>query len=79
MARKRPIKKSDLIKQFLVVRADGTMRIAKRTPQLSIDEVAFELNVRIPAAWQTIAGKIDIEMPEPSPVVATGRARVAEA
>lgn len=51
---------------FLVVRADGTMRVTKKRVQLSVDEVAFPLNVSIPKTWGRVQRmSIDVALPEP--------------
>lgn len=51
---------------FLIVRANGDMRVTKKRVGLAIDEVAFPLTVTIPQTWgrvQQVA--IDVVMPEP--------------
>ncbi len=40
------------------------MRVAQR-PRLTLDEVAYVLNVEIPDAWGTVVGTIDVKLPEP--------------
>lgn len=53
-------------KGFLVVRADGSMRVTKTRVQLAIDEVAFPLTVTIPATWGRVQPtSIDVALPEP--------------
>lgn len=57
------------IERFLVVRADGDVRVVARRPRLRPDEVAYRLNVTIPPAWGRLAeGAISIDLPEPPPV-----------
>lgn len=58
------------INGYLIVRADGTMRTTKKAVRLGIDEVAFRLNVTIPAMWGKVqAPSIDIDLPEPPEAV----------
>lgn len=55
-----------IVEGYLVVRADGEMRVTKRRNPLRIDEVAFPLSVRIPHQWGRVqATTIDVEMPDP--------------
>jgi len=52
--------------KFLIVRSDGECRITMRRPRLRWDEIAFQLNVTIPAGWGAIqADSLDLSMPEP--------------
>lgn len=54
------------IKGYLVVKADGSMRVTKRRNALYIDEVAFPLTVTIPRTWgQVQPTSIDVALPEP--------------
>lgn len=54
------------VNAYLVVRADGTMRVVKQPPRLSIDEVAFPVTVTIPKTWGRVQPtRIDVTMPEP--------------
>lgn len=51
---------------FLVVRADGSMRMTKKRVRLGIDEVAFPVTVTIPRMWGRVqATSIELTMPEP--------------
>lgn len=54
--------------RFLVVRADGSMRIINsrtHARRLRLDEVAYEITVTMPASWGQLAeGGINITMPE---------------
>lgn len=52
---------------YLVVRADGEIRVAKR-PRVGTDEIAVRLNLTFPEGWGSVTNEINIEMPEP-PVV----------
>lgn len=53
-------------KGFLVVRADGDMRVLRGKPRLRLDEVAFPVTVTIPTTWGKVqAASIDVQMPEP--------------
>ncbi len=55
-----------VIRGFLVVRADGTMRTTKSRVRLAIDEVAFPLSVSIPKTWGRVQRtSIDVTLPEP--------------
>lgn len=51
--------------RFLVVRADGDVRVVTRQPRLRLDEFAYRVRVTIPDSWAAIVGDIDITMPEP--------------
>jgi hypothetical protein len=51
--------------KYLIVRADGTVRVTTRWPNLRVDEVAYRLRIEIPVAWGKVAGNIDITMPPP--------------
>ena len=54
------------VKGYLVVRADGSMRITKKRNRLALDEVAFPLTVTIPRQWgQVQPTSIDVALPEP--------------
>lgn len=51
---------------FLVVRADGSMRITKKRAALRLNEVAFPLSVNIPTTWGRVqTSTIEVVMPEP--------------
>lgn len=50
---------------FLVVRADGAMRIVTRTPKLRDDEVSVQLNIKYPEGWGRQVSTIDVELPGP--------------
>lgn len=49
---------------YLVVRANGDVRVAKR-PRLASDEIAVELNLRFPDGWGDVTQSFTIDMPEP--------------
>lgn len=54
------------VKGYLVVRADGDMRVLKKSVRLSIDEVAFPLTVSIPSTWGRVQRtSIEVALPEP--------------
>lgn len=56
------------IKRYLVVRADGNVRIAQR-PKLAADEVAVRLDINIPPGWGRVAtGAFTVDMPAPPAV-----------
>lgn len=51
---------------YLVVRANGDMRVTKGRVALRIDEVAFSLTVTIPRMWgQVQPTAIDVALPDP--------------
>jgi hypothetical protein len=53
------------IHKFLVVRADGSVRITSRTPNLRLDEVAYRVHVTMPAGWgRTASEAIELVMPD---------------
>lgn len=55
-----------VMKGYLIVRADGEMRVTKTSRRLNIDEVAFPLTVTIPATWGRVQRtSIDVALPEP--------------
>ena len=56
---------------YLIVRADGNMRVIKRLSSLGADEIAYRVNVTIPDAWGRVNGSIDITMPEPPEALLT--------
>jgi hypothetical protein len=49
--------------RYLIVRANGDMRIVTRRPQLSVDEFAYKLTVNVPPA-PTFLGEIELTIPE---------------
>ena len=54
------------IKGFLIVKADGSMRIVKKAARLYVDEVAFPITVSIPRTWGRVQRTtIDVALPEP--------------
>lgn len=55
-----------ILRKYLIVRADGEVRVVSKTPRLSLDEFAYRLIVKIPESWASIVGQIDIELPEPT-------------
>lgn len=51
---------------YLIVRANGDMRVTKKRPALRLDEVAFPLTVSIPRSWGRVQPtSIDVSLPEP--------------
>lgn len=57
---------------FLVVRADSSMRVVKMRPRLSLDEVAFPVQVTIPRTWGRVQPtSIEVTMPEPPEAIVT--------
>lgn len=49
--------------RFLIVRANGDMRIVARRPNLSVDEFAYKLTVNVPDA-PAYMGEIELTIPE---------------
>jgi hypothetical protein len=62
---------------FLVIKADRSMRIAKK-PRLGPDEVAVKVKVKFPEGWGTTIGTIDITAPEFHPEVRYEQVQDAE-
>lgn len=60
------------LRAWLVIRADGAMRVRSRRPSsadLRLDEVAIALAVNIPTGWGSVyPAEIVIDMPEPPTV-----------
>lgn len=55
-----------VVRGYLVVRADGTIRTTKTRVRLAVDEVAFPLSVTIPRTWGRVQStSIDVSLPEP--------------
>lgn len=52
---------------FLVVKADRSMRIAKR-PRLAADEVAIRLTINFPDAWGRVIADLTVDLPDEPPV-----------
>lgn len=69
-------------KKFIVVRADGNIRIvgSQRAPRLRMDEVAVPLNITIPDAWGEIdvTQAITIDMPPPPKLSRAEKAKEAK-
>jgi hypothetical protein len=65
---------------YLVVRANGAMRVVHRRPYLRFDEVAFPLAITIPALWGTIQNLgLDLVLPEPNEAtILAGQAEMLE-
>ena len=60
------------IKGYLIVKADGSIRVVKRRNPLYIDEVAFPLTVTIPETWGRVQStSIDVALPEPPEAIVT--------
>ena len=56
---------------YLVVRADGDVRAAKR-PRIAADEVAIPIILDFPPGWGRTLDAITINMPDPPTVVHVG-------
>lgn len=50
---------------FLVVRADGSVRIMQRIPRLRDDEISVQLNIKYPEGWGKNVGVINVDLPGP--------------
>jgi len=58
------------VKHYLVIRADRTVRVTKRTPRLAADEVAIPINLTFPDHWgRVLTDAIDITVPDFAPEV----------
>lgn len=58
-----------IVKQFLVIRADGEVRVMKR-PRVGPDEVCFQLNITIPDGWGKIVGPpVTVNLPDPPGII----------
>ena len=55
--------------RWLIVRAGGECRVTSRYPNLRLDEVAFRLKITVPVMWGTVAGDINLTVPEGSVTV----------
>jgi len=57
---------------YLIVNGKGDLRVTKRRPRLSYDEVAFPISVQIPPGWGYIydATPIELTLPPAPPVTA---------
>jgi hypothetical protein len=58
------------IHTWLVIRNGDDLRLAKRRPQLAVNEVAVEIIVTCPTPPR-IVGTVNVELPEPPPALAT--------
>lgn len=69
-----------VVRGFLAVRSDGTLRVTKTNPHLRLDEMAFPLSVTIPRTWGKVqAASIEVELPEPPAArVTVGDAEMTE-
>lgn len=54
------------LRKFLIVRADGEVRVVSKAPRLRFDEFAYRLIVTIPDTWSSIVGELTLTMPEPN-------------
>lgn len=60
------------VSSFLIVRANGDMRVVKKAQHLRIDEVAFPLTVTIPTTWGRVQPtSIEVALPEPPEAIVT--------
>ncbi|KKM65953.1 hypothetical protein LCGC14_1486060 [marine sediment metagenome] len=59
----------NIIKRWLIVRANGALRVTTRRPSLRYDEISFRLNITIPASWGCEAGTVDLSIPEGTVIV----------
>lgn len=56
------------VRAWLVLTNGEELRVVKRRPQLSANEVAIEINIKVPQPPRVI-GTIDMELPEPPAVL----------
>ena len=58
---------TDYAQAFLVINGRGHMRLAKRSPRLGWDEVAFPISVQIPPGWGRVYTEraVTLVLPEP--------------
>jgi len=55
--------------RYLVIRADRSMRVAKR-PRVAVDEVAIRLRVNFPPNWgRVLEGEVVVDVPDFTPEV----------
>lgn len=70
-----------IVKGFLVVRADGDLRVVKKQPRLGADEVAFPVTVNMPARpWGAVQRQdIEVTLPGgPEPKIRIGEPQTPE-
>ncbi len=53
-----------VLKRWLIVRANGDIRVTKSRPRLQWNEVAFALTVKVASSWASTVGAITLEIPE---------------
>ncbi len=53
------------LRAYLVIAANGAMRLRQSPPPRTVGEIYYRLNVSMPDAWGLLQGSIDITMPEP--------------
>lgn len=54
------------IKCYLIVDSGGYCRVLSTEPRnLKFNEIAYQLNIQIPAGWGRLAGTININPPNP--------------
>jgi len=53
-----------ILERYLVVSANGDMRLITRFPRLCLNEVAFRLTVEVPAGWGKRVGDIHLTIPD---------------
>ena len=58
-----------VLKRWLIVRANGDIRVTKTRPPLQWNEVAFNLTVKVASSWASTVGDIALEIPEGTIVV----------
>lgn len=57
------------VTHFLIIRADRSVRVAKKTNRMQPDEVAVKIVLDFPDSWGNVIGEVSIDMPEFTPTV----------
>ena len=54
---------------YLVIKANQTMRVVRRLPDLSQGEVAIRLNLNFPDTWGRIVDTVEVTIPDFTPTL----------
>jgi hypothetical protein len=54
---------------YLVIKANQTMRVVRRLPDLSQGEVAIRLNLIFPDTWGRIVDTVEVTIPDFTPTL----------
>lgn len=52
------------VTHFLIIRADRSVRVAKKTNRMQPDEVAVKIVLDFPDSWGNVIGEVSIDMSE---------------